>query len=366
MRECARTTLWPSGPQRSHVAAAPGATEFWHAAAMFRSLLGCLVLTGCLKANPAWEAGSGDTSTSAGPPIGSSGGSTGAAPTTGAATSTATGTGTGDGSTISTSSQAATTGEGSSTGAPAAVCVAFETVPLALPVEDTGVVQKVGPEPCPWSTDFEKCSPLNFGTTQFYRLINDENDGRNAALLRFPVTSLDDAVIASGHDPGDVLGLRVELVIWEELPAPVEPYTFEIHGLDAQNFGWTEGTKDALVAVDGDSSDECMTRAAGNCLGWPKGPRALEGAVSLGLLPVDAQRVAANDQDMDPNQYHAKLRSDRLEGALEMFGGPIAPSFAVTLKTRRDLDEQVVGVKLREAPWADPTLHIDVCTQWDS
>lgn len=53
-------------------------------------------------------------------------------------------------------------------------------------------------------------------------------------------------------------------------------------------------------------------------------------------------------------------------GALEMFGGPVAPSFAVTLKTSRDLDEQIVGVKLREAPWADPALYAELCTKWGS
>ncbi len=334
---------------------------------MLRLLIGCLVLTGCLKANPAWDDGSEGTSTTAGPPITSSGGSTGEAPTTGAATSGATGTGTGTGSGDgSTSSPVTTTGEGSSTGAPARVCLAYETLPLAIPVEDTGVVKKIDPEPCPWSTNFVKCHALNFGTTQFYRLVNDENEGRNAALLRFPVTSLDQMILDLGSDPADLLGLRIELVIWEEEPAPVEPYAFEIHGLDAQNFGWTEGTKDGLLAVDGDSSDECMTRAAGNCVSWANGLRALDGATSLGLLSVDAPLVAANDKDMDANQYHAQLRSERLEGALEMFGGPVAPSFAVTLQTERDLDEEVVGIKLREAPWADPALYADVCTQWDS
>lgn len=346
------------------MAAAPGATEFWHDGRMWRLLLGCLLVTGCLKTNPAWEDGGGESSTTAVPVITSSDpSSTGPAPTSSG--DIGTGTGTGEGS---TSSPVATTGEDSSTGAPAPVCLAFETVPLATGVEDTGVVQKIEAEPCPWSTNFKQCPPLNFGATEFYRLINDEeeDDDRNAALLRFPVTALEPLVIDLGHQPHDLLGLRLELVVWEETPAPAEPYTLEIHGLDPLNYGWTEGTKAGLVAVDGDSSEQCMTRASGACVSWANGGRAIDGAVSLGLLAVDAQGVADHDQDMDANQYHAKLLSERLEGALEMFGGPEAPSFAVTLQTARALDEQVVGIKLREAPWADPTLYVDLCTQWGS
>jgi hypothetical protein len=71
-----------------------------------------------------------------------------------------------------------------------------------------------------------------------------------------------------------------------------------------------------------------------------------------------------HDEDVEANQYHARLLSDRLEGALEMFGGPEPPSFAVTLQTPRNLDEEIVGIKLKEADWADPTLYADLCTQW--
>ncbi len=308
----------------------------------------------------------------------SSGGSTGDAPTTGAATSGVTATGSGDGSTGSTSStdftsstnstnpSSVTTGEGSSTGAAARVCLASETVKLAIADQDTGVVPNVGPKPCPWSpSNSPECRPLNFGTTEFYRLINDQDDGRNAALLRFPVTSLDQAVMDLGHEPDDLLGLRIEFVVWEGVAAPANAYTLEIHGLDEQNFGWTEGTKNGVPAADGDSSEECMTRAGGKCTGWGKGSRALDGAISLGLLPVDAPLVAANDKDTEPDQYHALVRSERLEGASALFGGPV-PSFAVTLSTPRDFEAEIVGIKLREAPWEDPTLYADLCTMWDS
>ena len=326
-----------------------------------------------MKVNPAWDDGATGSSTTAGPPGTSSGGTTGTAPTTGEAATGATGTGMGtsmgagdDATTgvVTTGDIGGSSGEGSSTGTSTGVCLEWETVPLKLAVEDTGVVQSVDPEPCPWSKEFENCLSLNFGTTEFFRLINDEDEGRNAALLRFPVTSLDAAVMAAGRDPLDLLGLRLELVVWEKDSGPEEPYTLEIHSLHAANLGWTEGTKDGLVAVDGDSSDTCMTRQAGACIDWPMG-RASDGAVLLGVLEVDAELAADNDQDDDPDQYHAKLRSERLMGALELFGGPVAPSFAVMLKTGRDLDDEVVGIKLREADWPDPTLLGDFCVQWD-
>ncbi|MBA3549196.1 MAG: hypothetical protein H0T76_22210 [Nannocystis sp.] len=331
-------------------------------------IVGCLVVSGCIggvgciKANPAWDDGAAGTSTTAGPP-GTSGGTT-AAPTTGEA---ATG-GTGEDATTTvatTGDSGSSSGVGSSTGVGTGTCLEWDTVPLKLAVEDTGVVQSVDPEPCPWSTKFENCLSLNFGATEFFRLINDKDEGRNAALLRFPVTSLDAAVAAAGRDPLDLLGLRLELVMWEEDSGPEEPYTLEIRGLHAANFGWTEGTKDGLLAVDGDSSDSCMTRQAGACVGWPMG-RATDGADLLGVLEVDAELAADNDLDEDPGQYHAKLRSERLKGALELFGGPVAPSFAVMLKTRRDLDDEVVGVELHEAAdWQGPTLLGDFCVQWD-
>lgn len=326
---------------------------------MWRLLSGCLLVTGCLKTNPAWEEAAGSSSTTAAPAITSSGASTDAAPTSSGEGSTGTGTGSG-----STSSSVATTGEGSSTGAPPVECMGMETVALLTGVEDAGVVQEVDAEPCPWSPDFNACPPLNFGETDFYRLINDEEDGRNAALLRFPITAIEPLLADLGHQPEDLLGLRIELVVWEEEPAPAGPYALEIHGLDPANYGWTEGMQAGKVAIEGDSSDECMTWSSGACVSWANNGRAIDGAVSLGLLTVDAQRVAAHDEDTDANQYHARLLSDRLEGALEMFGGPVPPSFAVTLQTPRNLDEEVVGIKLKEATWADPTLYADLCTQW--
>ncbi len=345
------------------------------------AIVQCLVVSGCIggisciKVNPAWDDGAAGTSTTAGPPGTGSSGTTGAAPTTGEAATGATGTGTGAGAGTGTGDDATTgvvttgdigssSGEGSGPGMPTGACLEWDTLPLKLAVEDTGVVQSVDPEPCPWSKEFENCLSLNFGTTEFFRLINDKDEGRNAALLRFPVTSLDAAVAAAGRDPLDLLGLRLELVVWEKDGEPEEPYTLEIHALHAANFGWTEGTKDGSFAVDGDSSDTCMTRQAGDCIAWPMG-RAIDGAALLGLLEVDEDLAADNDQDEDPGQYHAKLRSERLTGALELFGGPVAPSFAVMLKTRRDLDDEVVGLKLHEADWPDPTLLGDFCVQWD-
>lgn len=324
---------------------------------------GCIGCISCIKVNPAWDDGAAGTSTTVGPPGTSSGGTTMAAPTTGEA---ATG-GTGDDATtgvVTSGDIGSSSGEDDGAGTPTGACLEWDTLPLKLAVEDTGVVQSVDPEPCPWSTEFENCLSLNFGKTEFFRLINDKDEGRNAALLRFPAASLDAAVVAAGRDPLDLLGLRLELVVWEEDGEPEEPYTLEIHGLHAANFGWTEGTKDGLLAVDGDSSDTCMTRQAGACIEWPMG-RATDGAALLGLLEVDEDLAADNDQDEDPGQYHAKLRSERLTGALELFGGPVAPSFAVMLKTRRDLDDEVVGVKLREADWPDPTLLGDFCVEWD-
>lgn len=350
---------------------------------MRRIILGCLVLGGCTKVNPAWgdgasegsEAGSASGSSSVADVSSTSVATTGPAPTEGSATTggdetsgavlmssggeTSTG--------AATTSLETSTGEapGTSTGAPARTCLSSETVPLKVPpVHDTGVVPDSLNDAltCPWGG--QTCGDLNFGKTEFYRLVNDQKKGRNAALLRFPVTSLEEAIEAVGHGPDDLLGLRISVVFWENTAAPPEPYTLEIRSIRPENLGWTEGERNAMPAQEGDSSDRCLT-IEGECKKWQNGEPPLQDSEPLGVIEVDAAKVADADMDELADQYHAPILSERLAGAVGLYDKGVTPSYGLALKSIRNLDQAVVGIKFKEvADWDDPTLYGDFCTQW--
>lgn len=351
---------------------------------MRRLIVGLMMLGGCVKENPAWE-GDATSRGATGPGAGSedtgaatSAGSTRtSAPTEGSASdagddvttvSVAASSGT-DGSSggptsrADTSGDPSSSGDSSSSGGAVAQCLAFEIVPLPVPpVEDTGVVP-TAMGMCPWGGE-DPCGALNFGKTEFYRLVKDAEKGVNAALLRFPVVTLADAVAVVGRDPGDLLGLRISVVLWEAKKLPDAPYTLQIHALAPANTGWTEGGRDAEVAQEGDSSDDCRTVTKQGCEPWAGGS-ALAGSTPLGELLVDKDKVVAADMDRIDGEYHASIVSERLVGALELFDGVGMPGFGVTLATQRNLDEDVVGIKFKEVEaWADPTLYGDFCTQW--
>lgn len=353
---------------------------------MRRLILGCLVLGGCTKENPAWGNSAGD-----GVDTGSdSGGSSVAADVTSASAATTGDPAPTDGSAsasgdettgaliMSTGGETATgeattggtstsTGEepGTSTGAPAKTCLAWETIPLPLPaVHDTGVVPDSlnDAQTCPWGG--QTCGELNFGTTEFYRLVNDVNKGRNSALLRFPVTSLADVSKTLGYSLDDLVGVRISVVFWENTSGPTEPYTLEIRSIRPENLGWTEGGRNATPAQEGDSSDNCRT-VQGECKKWQNGEPPLQDSEPLGVIDVDAAKVVDADMDGLGDQYHAPILSERLEGALKLYGHDVMPSYGLRLKTIRNLDQTVVGIKFKEVQmWDDPTLHGDYCTQW--
>lgn len=348
---------------------------------MRRLILGCVLLGGCLIENPAWErpgaattsgastTSSGEEPTSAtseavtsttGDPGGSgtdaSGGST-HAPLASTEVGGTTGT-TGD----------PTTGEVGTTGAPVPVCMASEFVALAMPSwapQDTGVVPSVMGSPCGWNTSQPDCGPLNFGTTGFFRLVNDEALGVNAGLIRFPVEVVTDEIFKSGKNLDDLIGARLELVIWEPKAGPDAPIDLEIHLLHADNFDWVEGKRDAQPAEDDDSSALCRAIDKGDCQGWAQDD-ALAGATSLGLLHLTPDNAEASDGDDDPAQYHARVLSESLGMPLLLaYQEGESPSLAVTLATRRDVAEGQIGIEMRESEWADPTLYAEFCTDWD-
>ncbi|MBK7829451.1 hypothetical protein [Nannocystis sp.] len=210
---------------------------------MRRLMLGCLVFGGCLvKDNPAWEdsgaeASAGSTgvsggasgtsvtlpSTSGGEDSGgataSQGESTTAAGTTTTAGGEATGTGATDG--------------GGSTGQLAMQCTKSERPGGQAGrggVRGRGVVPSSMGSPCAgWGAGTAPdCGALNFGATGFFRLVNDTEKGKNAALLRFNGEKVAAFVQDAGVDAADLLAARLELVVYEPLTEPAQDSTLEI------------------------------------------------------------------------------------------------------------------------------------------
>ncbi len=347
---------------------------------MRRLIFGCLMLGGCLvKDNPAWEGSAADAST-----IGLSGeasSTTGSSwtPTTGAEATTG-GTGTDSQgppttgavsattSTTSTGEVGSSTGEASSTGPAAAECLATELVQVPTDQDDlwdAGVVPSTMGSPCPWAmADEPDCGGLNFGKTGFFRLVNDPNLGKSAALLRFNDQAVIDFISEQQYEPKDLVGARLELVVWEPLAQPTEDSTLEIGLLVGDEAYWDEGGRDAKKAQENDSSAVCRTIDGQGCNPWPAGD-ALASGEPIGLLLVTTKAAMDADQDALPDQYHAKLRSEPLGAELvEALVGGKQPSFLVSLSTPRALNAGVIGIKLEESSEADPELYLELCTQW--
>lgn len=341
---------------------------------------GCVV-----KDNPAWEGsgaeGSADATGGAGGTagVGSSSGS-GVVPTTGAEQESGGATdsqgepstgaivpttgGTDSGELSSTGAD----GSSSSGGEPVAKCMASELVKVDLDMNflvDAGVVPDSMGSPCQWGDGKEPaCGPLNFGKTGFFRLVNDPNLGKSAALLRFDPAEVLDFIDESRFAAEDLVGARLELVVWEPLAMPAQDSTLEIGMLVGEEHRWAEGSRDARPATDNESSALCRTREKGDCTPWPQGD-ALTGSTSIGLLLVTADAVAKTPDDGLPDQYHAKLLSEPLGPALaQAFVQGEAPSLIVSLSSTRGLAEGEIGIKLKESEWDDPELYLEVCTQW--
>jgi hypothetical protein len=338
--------------------------------------------SGCVvKDNPAWEdsgaeGSAGGTGTS-GPGGGGSSSGSGVVPTTGADPESGGATDSqGEPSTGAVSpttggtdtGEATGTGADSSTGEPVAQCSASELVKLDLDMNflvDAGVVPDTMGSPCQWGDGTEPaCGPLNFGKTGFFRLVNDPNLGKSAALLRFDPDEVVDFISEQQFAAKDLIGARLELVVWEPLAMPAQDSTLEIGMLVGEENRWAEGSRDAKKATDNESSALCRTIEGGDCKPWPQGD-ALTGSTSIGLLLVTAESVAMTPDDGLVDQYHAKLRSEPLGSALaEAFVQGKAPSLVVSLSTTRALADGQIGIKLKESEWDDPVLYLEVCTQW--
>lgn len=348
---------------------------------MHRLILGCVLLSGCLIENPAWErpgavttSGASTTSSGEQPTSAASEAVTSTTGDPGGSGTDASGGSTHDplastevGSTTGEIGET-TTGETSTTGAPVPVCKASEFVALAMPSwapQDAGVVPSVLGSPCGWNTSQPDCGPLNFGATGFFRLVNDEALGVNAGLIRFPLEAVTDGILESGKNLDDLIGARLELVIWEPKAGPDAPIDLEIHLLHADNFDWVEGKRDAQPAQDDDSSALCRVIDKGDCTNWAQDD-ALAGSTALGLLHLTPDNTKASDVDDKPEEYHARLMSEPLGMSLLLaYQQGESPSLAVTLATRRDVAEGTIGIKLRESEWPDPTLYAEFCTDWD-
>lgn len=331
---------------------------------------------GCLGQNPAWnpsaEGGeSGEASTSvvdpSTPTSTAAPTTTTAAPTTGGSLE---GTGADEGSSGAASTSGApgtTTGEaGSSEGPPVLQCMASEVVPVALApdkIEDAGLA----PDsfvPCAWAG---MCQNLNFGRTEYFRMVSTAMLGKTAGLFRFNVGSLEDWLESVGRDPADLLGFEFELVVYEPRDLPATDALFNVEAIAQVDTDYPEGVGTEDMAVDGDSSGACKTLVQGACVQWSQGKYPGDAGTLLGTITVNAETVAAHDYDgMGNGVYHALLRSTLLPiDLIRAVSGGGPPTFMVTLATPRGMEPgEEIGIKFEESPEKDPALHARFCTEW--
>lgn len=344
-----------------------------------RTLAGTLVITlsGCLVQNPAYDE---PTASGSGGLSGSTGATTTAGPTTTTPTTTASasdgsgsaGESTGEGTTGAvepTGGVSGSSGEAGSTGEPMMPpkqCLSSSVMPIAAVAIDTGVVPPAMGNPCPWG-GAAGCEILNFGITEFYRLVNDEDSGKNAALIRFPWAAVVQEIVDAGRTVEDLIGARLELVTWENIPVPLEPIELDIGLIAGADSDFLIGNKLQAPATDGDSNYNCKRIEGGVCTPWmaPEGP--LPSATLLGKLTVDPAMHAAQEQDGSGTEYHMLIKSEVLPAApiVELAAKGKEPAFTVSLSSERALDEQVFGIKLEEAPWKGPSLYVVLCDQWE-
>lgn len=345
----------------------------------------CAALGGCVKDNPAWEGaetgvggttGSGGGSGESGVGDASSSGSGVVPTTTGGGLETG---GTTDSQGDSTTGAvdpttggsdtgaASSTGGESSTGEPALHCSASEFMLVDIDnnnLVDAGVVPDSMGQPCPWNDMEQDCGPLNFGKTGFFRLVNDAELGKSAGLLRFDADAVTGFIEDAGLEMKDLLGLRVQLVVWEPLGVPTQDSELEIGMLVGEETMWAEGSRDAEKATDNESSALCRTIEKGACTPWPQDDAPMS-SESIGLLLVTPEAVMEADQDDKDDEYHAYLRSEPLKGLLAAYMAGKQPSLLVSLISTRGLDEGQIGIKLKEAEeWLHPVLYLEVCTEW--
>lgn len=339
-----------------------------------RGLAGTLavMLSGCLVQNPAYDEGTASASGSGGSTGSTSGASTTALPTSGTGDGSGTaGESTGGDVTTDpvvtsepTGGATGSTGEVGSTGEPAPVCKAKEELPLAVVPLDTGVVPATMGMPCPWGGAVG-CEGLNFGVTQFYRLVNDGMAGRNAALIQFPRDQVMQEILAAGYSIDDLVGVRLEFVVWEQIKMPLDLIELQIDLLNAGDSVWVAGGRDAAPAIGVEPSFAC--RQTDGCATWSSMGGPLASATPLGSLYVDPLDHPALDKDQpDETQYHMQIRSELLPGAPirdRLAEDGLSPAFAVSLKSLRGLGQQTFGIKLSEAPWDGPTLWVELCQQ---
>lgn len=339
---------------------------------------GTMLLGGCLGLNPAWMSSGGTTeaeaSTTAVVPTTTADATTTATtndvPTTGGSLS---GSGTGDESSSGAhttgalvTSTTATTGDETTGGPPAKVCTGSETLPVELAanrIEDAGLAP-MSLVPCAWPGT---CETLNFGSTEYFRMVATPELGRTVGLFRFNVGALDEWVANTGHEPEDLLGFEFELVIYEPRDLPAADATFQIDAPAQLNADFPEGKGTEDVAGDGESSGACKTREQQSCVAWAEGLYPAETSVKLGTIEVTAAAVQMHDYDGANNGvYHAKLRSSLLPAkTIREVTGDGPPTFLVTLATPRGMaPEEEIGIKFQESPEPDPALHAVLCTEY--
>lgn len=337
-----------------------------------RGIAGMLLVTlsGCLIPNPAYDGATGSTSRGE---VGSTGGQ---ATTSGAPTTSAGGEGSGSAgeSTSGATTEPAATGEptsggstgeaGSTGGPPPLECAMVTELLLDVVPQDTGVVPPTMGAPCPWGGG-DDCAVLNFGRTHFYRLVNDEDAGKNAALIRFPVELVVQDIMDWGYAPEDLVGVRLEMVVWEPIAAPAENIDLEVALIAAEDADWVDGERDGAPALETDSNFDCK-RLQGGCSEWLADGGPLASAETLGLLTVRPEDQPALDKDGSGSEYHMQVKSELLPAhkILGQIQKGLTPGFAVSLLSERDLDEGTIGIKLYEAPWDGPSVYVALCDEW--
>lgn len=331
--------------------------------------------TGCIAENPAWQMTSAEgssSSSSTSTPIVET---TEATPTTSGAGTETGGSGSGAATTSgeSTTSGVAptttgvdpTTGEGSSSTGDTPTCEATEVVPVALAprkIEDTGVAPATM-NPCPWAGT---CETLNFGKTHYFRLVSTPALGKTVGLFRFDVGPIADWAASQGLAVENIIGFEFAVVVYEPRDLPAAPTILQVDAVAMADVDYSEGTKDAMNAADGDASGACKTRVGGACVPWSAG-FPTQNSVTVGTIVVDDAAVIEHDNDGANNaKYHALLRTGVLPIAeILAVSGDGAPTFAVSLMTERGPEPGMeIGIKFEESPELEPALFAVVCTAW--
>ncbi|MCB9566848.1 MAG: hypothetical protein H6710_06470 [Myxococcales bacterium] len=349
-----------------------------------------LLAGGCVLPNPAFdqggasEAGSGGSlsasatgssgaSASASASAGASAGATStsgagsASATSGSATASSTDASASTSGATSTTSGAATdgtTGDPTTGGFPNACPIGEDTIltELAVAQADTMVVKPGDGMSCVWNP---MCGDLNYGAAGYVDLVSSPADGRSLFLARFDLSDFSTTLDGLGIAADSVVGLRVRLVIWENMGMPSEVWTLAVATIAPENGAWRGGDKFGTPAVGNEVSFNCRS-SDGGCTPW-LGDGPLGGAVDVANIKVTAQ-AASEGEEEEPDvlgTYHAHVVSSRIsmDAVAPWLDAPSNPGFVIYLLNTKHLNDPTsLGIKpIEEVANSGTRLFVEHC-----